>query len=329
MTGWLSGYLAAQEQFRQSSEDAFARKKYEDLLKMKMDDQVRLADLAKVEQDRYNEEKLYSRLSDAQKFALDQQKFELDRKKATSPQGKWNEEVGGWVYEPDEKNPNGRIVKAQGVQPKQSAPFAIPSGYQLSPDGKSLIAVRGGPADPEALEQKKPPTDEQAKAYGYAMRMLNSDNLLRGNKNYSPFGVNTLRTYESLPSPGFGVGNAALRAFLSEDTLKADQAQRDFINAILRRESGAVISDSEFDNANKQYFDQVNDPDSVKRQKALNRKLAIEGLRTASGKLSEKLPTYEEMASLPPANNKGWPLHVDANGNKAYVGPNGEIEEVR
>ena len=31
----------------------------------------------------------------------------------------------------------------------------------------------------------------------------------------------------------------------------------------------------------------------------------------------------------PPQNAQGWGLQVDANGNKAYVGPNGEIEEVR
>lgn len=33
--------------------------------------------------------------------------------------------------------------------------------------------------------------------------------------------------------------------------------------------------------------------------------------------------------STPPTNAKGWKLHVDAKGNKAYVGPNNEIEEVR
>jgi hypothetical protein len=34
-------------------------------------------------------------------------------------------------------------------------------------------------------------------------------------------------------------------------------------------------------------------------------------------------------AQLPPKNAKGWVLHVDAQGNKAYVGPNNEIEEVQ
>lgn len=32
---------------------------------------------------------------------------------------------------------------------------------------------------------------------------------------------------------------------------------------------------------------------------------------------------------IPAVNTKGWKLHEDANGNKAYVGPNGEIEEVQ
>lgn len=33
--------------------------------------------------------------------------------------------------------------------------------------------------------------------------------------------------------------------------------------------------------------------------------------------------------NLPPQNDQGWQLMTDANGNKAYVGPNGEVQEVR
>ena len=40
------------------------------------------------------------------------------------------------------------------------------------------------------------------------------------------------------------------------DRQKYEQAQRDWVNANLRKESGAVISDSEFANASKQYFPQ-------------------------------------------------------------------------
>ena len=69
----------------------------------------------------------------------------------------------------------------------------------------------------------------------------------------------------------------------SEEYQLFDQAKRDFVNAILRRESGAVISEQEFDNADKQYFPQPGDSEAVMAQKAQNRANAIEGLRVGSG----------------------------------------------
>lgn len=40
-------------------------------------------------------------------------------------------------------------------------------------------------------------------------------------------------------------------------------------------------------------------------------------------------PAGGQTTNLPEVNSKGWELKVDANGNKAYVGPNNELEEVR
>ena len=66
---------------------------------------------------------------------------------------------------------------------------------------------------------------------------------------------------------------------LSDNNKKAEQAQRDFVNAVLRRESGAVIAESEFANAQKQYFPQPGDSAAVEKlQKARNRQIAIQGL---------------------------------------------------
>jgi hypothetical protein len=62
-----------------------------------------------------------------------------------------------------------------------------------------------------------------------------------------------------------------------------DQAKRDFINAILRQESGAVIGVDEFENAEKQYFPQPGDTADVIAQKRRNREAAIAGLKVASG----------------------------------------------
>jgi hypothetical protein len=61
----------------------------------------------------------------------------------------------------------------------------------------------------------------------------------------------------------------------SKDRQVYEQAQRNFINAVLRQESWAVISDSEFDNARKQYFPAPWDGDSVLNQKRNNREMVI------------------------------------------------------
>ena len=47
--------------------------------------------------------------------------------------------------------------------------------------------------------------------------------------------------------------------------------------------------------------------------------------------LRARVPTrFEEDTPPPPLQNaQGWALQKDASGNMAYVGPNGEIEEVR
>ena len=61
-----------------------------------------------------------------------------------------------------------------------------------------------------------------------------------------------------------------------------EQAQRNFINAVLRRESGAAIAESEFANARIQYFPQPNDPPEVELKRK-NRELAIELMLAGAG----------------------------------------------
>lgn len=77
----------------------------------------------------------------------------------------------------------------------------------------------------------------------------------------------------------------------SDDFQKYDQARRNFINAQLRRESGAVISPEEFDNANKQYFPVPGDKPPVIAQKAQNRAAAIEAMKRDAG------PSYKGAAA--------------------------------
>jgi hypothetical protein len=74
------------------------------------------------------------------------------------------------------------------------------------------------------------------------------------------------------------LGAAANAVAASPEQQQVEQSQRDFVNAVLRRESGAAIGASEFENAKKQYFPQLGDSDEVKAQKKRNRDLAVQGL---------------------------------------------------
>lgn len=76
---------------------------------------------------------------------------------------------------------------------------------------------------------------------------------------------------------------AALPNFMkTSDRQNYEQAQRNFVNSVLRRESGAVISDQEFENARQQYFPQPGDGESVLIQKAQNRDTVVSNLFDAS-----------------------------------------------
>jgi hypothetical protein len=90
---------------------------------------------------------------------------------------------------------------------------------------------------------------------------------------------------EKTPFVG-GVLGQTLPGFLggtNEAQQQVNQAKSNFITAVLRKESGAVISDSEFEREDKKYFPQINDNDAVIKQKANARKLAIRAMEIQAG----------------------------------------------
>jgi hypothetical protein len=178
-----------------------------------------------------------------------------------------------------------------------------PNGFRWKEDG-TLEAIPGGPND-----KKANPTEGQGKANLYATRAAEADKILNDlGDNYSRIGVAAKNSWAS-EVPGVGM---ALNALSSDNTQSADQAQRNFINAVLRQESGAAISASEFDNARKQYFPQPGDSKSTVAQKAANRKSAINGLTEMSGPLANKverqniIPQGEMMPPKPGAVENGY-----------------------
>ncbi len=79
-------------------------------------------------------------------------------------------------------------------------------------------------------------------------------------------------------------------AMQSSEFQQLDQSKRQFVNAILRRESGAAISASENDNYTRQYFPVPGDKPEVIKHKAESRKLAIAGLSSEGHRVASNLP---------------------------------------
>ncbi|OEZ46700.1 hypothetical protein JAB1_46380 [Janthinobacterium sp. MP5059B] len=155
----------------------------------------------------------------------------------------------------------------------------VPNGYRANPDG-TLAFIPGGPADPAIVKGK--PTEFEGKSAIFGARAEEADKILNL-IDYRPAAVNAKRSAEGFPLIGGALGAAANKFSLTENDQKAEQAQRDFVNAVLRQESGAAIAASEFDNAVKQYFPQPGDSAGVIAQKSKARKTTIQGLKRNAG----------------------------------------------
>lgn len=151
------------------------------------------------------------------------------------------------------------------------------------------VTQAGAPIGPKDKELN----DAQAKALLFSSRMAEAEkvitDLAKVGKDVSTPGSRT----------GFGVG-ATVNAFNTTQGQQLDQAKRNFINAVLRRESGAVIAESEFDNAERQYFPQVGEDATVRAQKAANRKTALDGIMA-------EVPKAKRPAAGPVPTDKGVP----------------------
>lgn len=182
--------------------------------------------------------------------------------------------------------PNGEII------------FLTPQGvFGSSPDGKTQrLSSEGIPADNSGISsgnititEPKVTLDER-KAMGFADRMSTSGALINGNEKAG------LKPWDQFVRGNDWIPDFAENWLVGEDFQKFDQARRDFVNAQLRRESGAVISDEEFGNANQQYFPQPGDTEQVLKQKAQNRKVVIDGMKRDAG------PTYRGIGGDPLAD---------------------------
>jgi hypothetical protein len=194
-----------------------------------------------------------------------------------------------------------------------------PRGQVVQTDtGPILVDPRNGTARPvlgsngQPMKSTKAPTEFQGKSAAFGARAEQADKILvELDGQYSPAGINAKNAASSIWGIGGALGAVGNRG-LSDASQRADQAQRDFINAVLRQESGAAIGEGEFDNARKQYFPQPGDSAAVIKQKAANRRLAIQGLKSNAGPaaFSAAGAAPSQPAQQQPALPSGWSVEV-------------------
>lgn len=142
------------------------------------------------------------------------------------------------------------------------------TGMQLTTNPDGTVSLTEGP-----ISNRPKLTADEAKNAGFLERGVAANKVLEELEGQGTSLWN--KTIGNVPV----FGNYAR----SEDAQKYDQAKRDLVNAILRRESGAVISPEEFANADQQYFPQPGDGPEVVEQKRKNREAAIKGFDIGAG----------------------------------------------
>ena len=119
-----------------------------------------------------------------------------------------------------------------------------------------------------------PEKQDQSNAMLFGKRMQIADDLITKNEMAGTEFFNVfLKKFEDFGS----------RALMPANFQIFDDARRDFVNAVLRRESGAAIAPSEFESAERQYFPVFGDSQAAIEEKRRRRKVATDLLIAASG----------------------------------------------
>jgi murein DD-endopeptidase MepM/ murein hydrolase activator NlpD len=133
------------------------------------------------------------------------------------------------------------------------------------------------------------PNADQLKAGEFAGRMSNASSYVSGIENKLA-DLNYAEFYSLKAVPNF-----AKPSWYQQ----YEQSQREFINAVLRRESGAAIAESEFDSAEKQYFPQPGDSPEVIARKRMSRENAIQSMANTSQRQLTGLPSFSAQSVTP------------------------------
>jgi len=160
----------------------------------------------------------------------------------------------------------------------QARPIMGQGGQPLISGGKPLTEAQGNSVafGARAVEANRIATDLETKGVKVPGK---TSTVVSGIVGMTPFvGESYSEATKSLFNvlPEFAGG-------LSPEQQQNQQARRNFISAVLRKESGAAIGVDEYKNEERKYFAQLGDSDKVIQQKQKARELAIDALKAQAG----------------------------------------------
>lgn len=137
---------------------------------------------------------------------------------------------------------------------------------KLNPETGEMEFTQGGPAGADGMPKL---TEGNSKDLGFAARMTGALDTL------DPIAGNLTNFWEKMAGGApAGLGNY----MQSEEFQQADQAGQEFITAMLRKDSGAVISPEEKKTYGDLYLPQPGDKPNTLKQKAAARRRAVKAL---------------------------------------------------
>ncbi len=202
---------------------------------------------------------------------------------------------------------NGRLVRVgpQGASEIYSPPMEAqkaPAGYSWSAPGK-LAPIPGGPAD-----TGKNLTEGQTKDAGFAERMLraeeNIDRVAPIDAEGKPLKYDPTRQRNAyFPDQSSWKNLWTANSINSKEWQQYIQSSRESMAALLRKDTGAAVTDTEFELYFPMYYPQPGDsPEVVKQKRAARKDLAL-GLARGSG------PAFKRMFP-----NRAGSIGIDENG---------------
>mgnify|MGYP003627092501 CR=1 FL=1 len=265
MAQQVAGYLQQQQQGNAASRDNAnkdAVRKIHQIQRLPVKDQAKaFAEMVKFEGDDVDQGDIDRLMADPTGASL--RELTVEYLGADESKGSY-----GYGADPQKFSSLQQKVAAEGLDPNtpegQARAREITQGTRTDPSLK--------PSDQQVLNKAN---EGQLASASFATRVQSANENLTELENKLDFDPTSIQTafFEAVPG-----GNLAL----SEDEQSYAQSKRDFITAILRKESGAAIGADEFANEDRKFFPQVGDKPSVLIQKAKGRERTFKNLKNQS-----------------------------------------------